>query len=126
MCKLIDGKFYARDRTVYLSKKPYGVRGYLIYSSLDPVILIDKHFDIYRFMNGEVLEAYTNELERFFYKCVERSDGSYKFERLYFEEYTEDEEGEDVLLKHLGLQGLRMENSLDLKLERWLKEYKYQ
>lgn len=108
--KLIDNLFWAKDSKVYLNIKVENVVRYQIFRSLDPLEMIHTDSKIYNFKNGEVLEVTIDDFgtNMFFSRRFFKYDTyTHRFVELKFEEHDDYEEGEDVLLKHLGLVGLK-------------------
>ena len=95
-----SGLFYANGSIVKVSKRPAGVRRYIIYQEVGVPTIIPVQNKFFDMQNAELLEVVTESLERIFFAY---SDG--KFKRKYFET-VDIMEGEHELLKHFNLLGL--------------------
>lgn len=96
-----SGYFFKNGSVVKVSKKPDGVKRYIIYEKVDKPPITPIKESSCDMQKGEILEVVTESLERIFFVY----DGK-KFKRKYFKP-VDILEGEDEFLKHLGLLGLR-------------------
>ncbi len=94
-----SGYFFAKKSVVKVSKKPTGVKRYVIYREAELPTIIPVQNGIYDMKNGEILEVVTESLERIFFAYIDC-----EFVRQYFEP-IDILEGDYELEWHLGLQG---------------------
>ncbi|MBQ9313508.1 MAG: hypothetical protein IJ220_00675 [Clostridia bacterium] len=123
--ELLFNLFWAVGGKVYLKKKVKGVVRYQIYSSLNPLEIVLTNARTYHFEDGEVLEVTVEYLpfEDFYKRRFFQYDANANvFHELFFEEKDEYEEGEDVLLKHLGLVNEKAGKLVNGGLEKLIQE----
>lgn len=101
------GYFYAKGPIVKVSKKPAGVKRYIIYEEIEKPTIIPVQSELFDMRNAELLEVVTEGLERIFF-AYERGSFVQKFFKP-----IDIMEGEYELLKQLGLLGLERAKHYD-------------
>lgn len=102
-----SGLFYSCGSLIKLSKKPVGVSRYIIYDSIEPLKIVETKKKVYNMKNRQILEVQTEKLERFFFFYEDGFFAPLKVKPIDILE------GEDELLKHFGLLGLRRAEHYD-------------
>lgn len=96
-----SGLFYSCGDFIKLSKKPEGVIRYIIYEDTDTFKPVKTKKKVYIMKNRQILEVQTVKLERFFFFYEDGFFTPFKVKTIDILE------GEDELLKHLGIIGKR-------------------
>lgn len=102
-----SGLFYSCGALINLSKKPEGVSRYIIYENIDSAEIVSTKKKVYVMENRQILEVQTTKLERFFFFYEDGFFSPLKVKEIDILE------GEDELLKHLGLLGLKYQEHYD-------------
>lgn len=92
-----SGFFYSKGSVLEVSKKPTGVKRYIIYKEIEKPTIIPVKSKFFDMKNAEIFEVVTESLERkfFAFECG-------RFVQKFFKP-VDILEGEQELLKHLGL-----------------------
>ena len=101
------GLFYSCGALLNVSKKPEGVCRYIIYENIDDLKIVNTKKKVYIMKNRQILEVQTSKLERFFFFY---EDGFFSPLKVKSIDILE---GEDELLKHLGLLGKKRTEHFD-------------
>ena len=109
-----NGYFYANGSIVKVSKKPIGVKRYIIYNDIEKPTIIPVKSKLFDMKSAKLLEVVTERLERIFFAY---EDGG--FVQKFFKP-IDIMEGEHELLKHLGLLGLECAKHYDELWTKWV------